>query len=462
MDAEQIRLLKPELRKYLSRFDDCFKRSDTRGHLSVYVYGQLSDLPRKNCEPIADAQGIPPRTLQQFLSLLDWDHGLMKTKVQQLIAQEHAGPHSIGIIDETGCPKKGEKTPGVQRQWCGATGKKDNCIVTVHLGYAVDDFRCLVDSELFLPESWSSDRPRCREADIPEDMVHRPKPDIALELYDRARSQGIVFDWVTADEGYGRSVAFLDALRARGQCFVVEVPVTCTGWIEKPRVTTRRRRRLGRKAQKPRVVARTPPFCTVREMLEKEPALRDQPWQAWHVKEGTKGPMVWEVKHVWFYPRGVDGLPQEGAHLIVARNVLEPEKVKFFVAYAPRETALGVLLKVGFSRWSVERCFEDEKTELGFDHFEGRSYVGLMRHQTITALTHLFLARTQQAWREKKSGVDCVPSANRRRGPGAIVVADRSCSPPTPRTNRRPHQRNPAPQCRRSQKSSQTHDFSPP
>jgi SRSO17 transposase len=104
---------------------------------------------------------MPPRTLQQFLSLLAWEQGAMRTKLQQLIAREHSSSHSIGLIDETGCPKKGEKTPGVHRQWCGATGKQDNCIVTVHLGYAVDDFHCLVDSELFLPESWSQDRARC-------------------------------------------------------------------------------------------------------------------------------------------------------------------------------------------------------------------------------------------------------------------------------------------------------------
>lgn len=116
MDAKQIRSLNPLLRKYLARFDDCFQRSDTRGHLWSYVSGQLSDLPRKNCEPSADAQGILPRTLQQFLSLLDWDHHLMKTKLQQLVAAEHASEHGIGIIDETACPKKGEKTPGVQRQ----------------------------------------------------------------------------------------------------------------------------------------------------------------------------------------------------------------------------------------------------------------------------------------------------------------------------------------------------------
>jgi len=460
MDADQIRLLKPQLRKYLQQFDDCFLRSDTRGHLPVYVEGQLSDLPRKNCEPIADAQGIPPRTLQQFLSLLDWNHGLMKTKLQQLIAAEHASLHSIGIIDETACPKKGEKTPGVQRQWCGATGKQDNCVVTVHLGYAVDDFHCLVDHELFLPESWSNDRPRCQRADIPDDMVHRPKTDIALELYDRSRSNGIGFAWLTFDEGYGKSVAFLDALRVRGQCFVAEVPVTCTGWIEKPRVTTRARRRGDRRAKRPRLVAGSPPFRTVRDMLEQEPELREQPWQAWHVKDGEKGPMVWEVKHVWFYPRGVDDLPQAGSHLFVARNVLEPEKIKYFVGHAPLETSRGVLLKVAFSRWRVERCFEDEKTELGFDHFEGRSYVGLIRHQTITAVTHLFLARQHQALRGEKSGANGLPGAHRRRRPGAIVVADGRRRDPLAATRRDEHPQNPAPQRRFPKKSSQTHPSS--
>lgn len=425
MDARQIRTLRPRLRRFLERFDDCFQRSDTRGHLPVYVTGQLSDLPRKNCEPIADAAGIPPRTLQQFLSLLDWDHGLMKARLQRLIATEHASPRSIGLIDETACPKKGSKSPGVQRQWCGATGKKDNCVVTVHLGYAVDDFHCLVDSELFLPESWSDDRPRCQAAHIPDEMVHRPKTDIALELYDRARGNGITFAWLTFDEGYGKSVPFLNALRAREQHFVAEVPVTCRGWIERPRTTTRRRSRTGRPTTKPRLVANSRPFQTVQDLLDQHPALRDQAWQAWHVKDGDKGPMVWEVKHVWFYPNGTDNLPQDGAHLLIARNVLEPATVKFFQAHAPQETSVGELLLVAFSRWRVERCFQDEKTELGFDHFEGRSYVGLMRHQTITALTHLFLARTHQAWRGEKraAGTDRLPGADRGGGTGPILVA---------------------------------------
>jgi SRSO17 transposase len=195
-------------------------------------------------------------------------------------------------------------------------------------------------------------------------MVHRPKTQIALELYDRARQNGLVFEWLTFDEGYGKSVAFLDELRGRGQKFIAEVPVLCTGWLEKPRTTTRRRNGHSRAAKRPRLVTNAPPFQEVRELLH-QPQMVAQAWQAWHVKDGEKGPMVWEVTHAWFYPRGVDNLPQEGAHLLVARNVLEPETLKFFVGFAPRCTSLGVLLKVAFSRWQIERCFEDEKTELG-------------------------------------------------------------------------------------------------
>ena len=425
MDAKQIRSLRPKLKAFLKQFDDCFSRDETRAHLCAYIEGQLSDLPRKSCEPIADAQGIPPRTLQQFLNLLDWDHGRAKAKLQQLVAREHASSHSIGIIDETACPKKGEKTPGVQRQWCGATGKKDNCVVTVHLAYAADDFHCLVDSELFLPESWSDDRPRCQAANIPHEMVHRTKLQIALELYDRATTNGIVFQWLTFDEGYGKSVAFLEALRRRGQKFVAEVPVTFTGWISPPVLASDEPPgpQRGRPRTRPRLEPGSERFLSVAEHLEQSPELRDQPWQAWHVKDGEKGPMVWEAKHVWFYPNGEQNVPLAPLHLIVARSVLEPAKLKFFVAAAPRETPLKVLLLVAFTRWRVERCFEDQKTELGFDHFEGRSYVGLMRHQIVTALTHLFLSRTHQEWRGEKSGTNGVPDSHGGRRPRAKLVA---------------------------------------
>src|SRR6266550_1149358 len=197
MDAEQLRRLGGKLARFLNRFADCFPRKDTRAHLGVYVRGQLSNLPQKSVEPIALEAGVAPRTLQEFLSHFKWDEERMRDRVQELVRTEHAGAHSVGIFDETSDPKKGDKTPGVQKQWCGRLGKLENCIVTVHLTYAGDDFHCLLDGELFLPKSWSEDRPRCREAGIPDTVVHRPKWRIALELYDRAVGNGLHFDWVT-------------------------------------------------------------------------------------------------------------------------------------------------------------------------------------------------------------------------------------------------------------------------
>ena len=213
MDAQQIRKLKPKLRRFLKQFDECFPRKDTRAHLPVYISGQLSDIPEKSVEPIAINAGVPPRTLQEFLSQHHWDHDRARDQLQHIVRDEHSGPHSIGILDETSDVKKGDKTPGVKRQWCGAVGKKENCIVTVHLTYARDGFHTLIDGELYLPKSWSDDRARCREAGIPDDMVYRPKWKIGLELYDRAIGNGLHFDWMTFDEGYGSKPELLRTFR---------------------------------------------------------------------------------------------------------------------------------------------------------------------------------------------------------------------------------------------------------
>jgi len=112
--------------------------------------------------------------LQEFLSQHQWNHDRAVTGSSSFIRDEHAGPNSVGVLDETSDVKKGDKTPGVQRQWCGAVGKKENCIVTVHIAYARKGFHAVFDGELYLPKSWSDDRERCREAGHPDDMVYRP------------------------------------------------------------------------------------------------------------------------------------------------------------------------------------------------------------------------------------------------------------------------------------------------
>jgi SRSO17 transposase len=425
MDAQQIRRLKPKLTEYLARFDDCFPRRDTRKHLPVYVDGQLSELPRKSVEPIALRAKVKVRTLQEFLSQHCWDEDRMEQRLQHIVATEHASPRTIGIIDETSDAKKGVKTPGVQRQHCGAEGKQDNCIVTVHLGLAVDDFHCLLAGELFLPESWSNDRERCREAGIPDTMVYRPKSEIALELYDRARANGITFAYLTFDEWYGSKPEFLRALDRREQRYVAEVHKHFVAWLAPPpRVTHRRFRRGGRGGGRrtPRLPAGSPKAHFLEDLLG-HPTLRDQAWQRFRVKDGEKGPMVWEVKHALIHPKDENGLPGKVHHLIVARNVLNPEEVKYFISNAPPETPLEELVVVAFSRWRIERCFEDQKGELGLDHYEGRRYRGLKRHLILTAVSYLFLSRVHQDLRGGKLGVNGLPGAHGDGGSSSQLVA---------------------------------------
>lgn len=426
MDAADIRQLDPMLREYLARFDDCFARKDTRAHFPVYVRGQLSNLERKSVEPIALDAGVPVRTLQEFLSQLEWDNQRMRDRLQEIVRDEYTSVKGevIGIIDETSAVKKGEKTPGVQRQYLGCVGKQDNGIVTVHLGVSMGSFQALLDGDLFLPESWSRDRTRCQAAGIPDEVVYRPKTEIALELYDRARANGIEFDWLTFDEWYGSKPPFLRALDDRQQWFLGEIHKDFVGWIDPPRVTNRpyRRGRRGPGRKTPRIVAGSPKAQTVEQLATSHPALRDQAWQTWRIKDSEKGPLVWKVKHAMLAVKDEENLPTKCYHLLVCDNPLTGER-KYFLSNAPADTPLQELLRVAFSRWPIERCFEDQKGEVGLSHWEGRKWLGLQRHLILTSVSYLFLAIACQRLRGKKSGGHGLPNPSGRQCRGPIVVA---------------------------------------
>lgn len=426
MDAESLRSFLPELTTFLKRFDDCFRDHRSREHLPVYVNGQLSDLDRKSVEPIALRAGEPPRTLQVFLGRLSWEEERMRDQVQQIVASEHAGSASIGLIDETSFVKKGKKTPGVQRQWCGHLGKVENCAVTVHLGYAQGDFQCLLDGDLFLPESWDNDRKRCSEAGIPDAVVYRPKWRIALEQYDRAAAQNVKFDWLTFDEHYGSKPEFLQELSARQQRWVAEVPKSVCGWLKRPRVTNRpyRKSRGGRPRTKTRLVSGQAQAKRLDVLLQQHPDLRDLPWQKYRLDDRDQGPSVWEVKHVRFHPTNSDGLPGEPQHLMIARHMLQEGDVKYFLSNAPEGAATETLLWAALSRHRIERCFQDSKSELGMDHYEGRTYLGFIRHLYLTMVSFLFLMKAVMRRRGEKSGVDLASGPSRGGGADRCEMHD--------------------------------------
>jgi SRSO17 transposase len=429
MDATTILRIRPALTEYLHEFDGCLGRVTNRDHLAAYVTGQLSDLDRKSIEPMADAAGVPPRTLQEFLGLLKWDDAAARDRLQQRVARRHGCPHSVGIIDETTCVKKGDHTACVQRQYCGAVGKLENCVTTVHLGYAADDFHTLLDGELFLPEDWSANASRRRRVGIPDDVIYRPKWEIAVGQVRRALGNGVRFAWLTFDEGYGGKPPFLRAIDALGQHYVAEIPRSFVGWTVEPEVLHRdhaRDQRPGRPCKLPRLKVRNTPPAEVREILKHSPILRRVPWERYRVKDGEKGPMVWEAKCIPFWIKDEEGLPSRPHQLIVARNVLHPDEVKFFLSNAPESVPVETLLLVAFSRWRIERLFEDGKTELGLDHFEVRHWRSISRHLILTCISHLFLAEFRETHRGEKSRPVGRPSADRHAIPGDVVVARRA------------------------------------
>jgi SRSO17 transposase len=435
MDARAIAGLESALVEFLVAFDDCFGRSEPRAHLRTYVSGQLSDLGRKSVEPMALAADVPPRTLQRFLELVEWDQERLRDKLQQTIARDHADLDAVGIIDETGHPKKGKHTAGVKRQWCGNTGKVDNCVVSVHTGYTAGDFQCLLDSDVYLPEDWADDPARRRAAHIPDDVAFRTKPEMALDQIRRCLNHGIRVAAWTFDELYGRDGAFLNGLDALGQSYVAEVPCDFTGWVRAPRVLLRptawELRQPGRRRRFPRPAATAAPPSEVRHLATKSSVFRGRQWQPFHIKDSQKGPIVWEVKHADFYRKHTDGLPGPTHTLIIARNALDHDEVKYFVANTAAGSSiekLTWLLHVAFSRFPIEHCFRQAKDELGMDHFEVRGWRSIHRHMYVTQLSHLFCSRMRQTLREKNDrarGTHRGASPRRRFGlRGSAVPAE--------------------------------------
>ena len=410
MDITQIKGIGKELNTFLSQFDDCFARIGSRRNLRAYVHGQLSDLPRKSIEPMALAANMKPRTLQCFLSLLEWDHLRLRDKLQWTVASDHAHPAAIGLIDDTGNPKKGRETAGVQWQWCGNTGKRDNCVVGVHIGYVAGDFQCLLDSDVYLPEGWANDPARRKKVGIPDDVVYRKKTDMALDQVSGSLQNGIRVSAWTFDAWYGRDGEFLDGLEARGQNYVGEIPSDFSGWLYEPEMlmgpTPQERHKRGRKRHFPRLAKKALPASEVRNLLVYSRVFQNQPWQPFHIKDSENGPVVWEVKYARFYRKqGKDGLPGPAHSLIITRNVLNPDEIKYFISNLLPESngvTLEKLLWIAFSRFPIERCFEIGKRDLGMDHFEVRNWTAIHRHFYISQLSYLFCSRVHQTLREKK------------------------------------------------------------
>jgi SRSO17 transposase len=387
MTDQDIARLSPAFASFLRRFRGCFLQERTAAHFDSYCRGLLSDLPRKSVEPIALACGTAVRTLQEFLATAGWDHGKARDLLQRHLAgviaelpADRLG--TVGVVDETSCFKQGDKTPGVQRQYLGCLGKVDNGIVTVHVGVARGRFQALLDAELYLPKSWDRDQPRREEAGIPDEVRYQAKWRVALDQLLRLHANGVRFDWLVFDEGYGSKVPLLSLLSLAGQRFVAEVPVNFAV--------------RGDDAG---------PSRRADEALAAEGARRGKRFR---VRRQTQADQWW---------RAVAAPVRAGGHgytLVSAINEATAE-VKYFVTNAT-DQPLGRVLQVAFRRATVEHGFRVAKQEAGLMHYEGRRYVGLARHLILALIVLGFVSiHTDRLRGEKPAGDDGagVPGAER-------------------------------------------------
>jgi SRSO17 transposase len=414
MDVKALRQLKPELDLFIERYAPLFGRDEAQAHANRFIQGLLRGGDRRSVENIAEAiDGCVVRSLQKFIAQAPWsDDGLVE-ELQRHVTEVLGDPDAALNVDETGFPKKGTKSVGVKRQYAGCLGRTDNCQVGVFVNYRSAAGHTLIDRRLFLPQEWAADGPRRREAGVPEAVVFRTKPELALGMVQQAVERGLPFRWVTADSVYGDSPTFVQGVRGLGKWYVVDTSADARVWLTEPEVVPAGvQRPRGRPTAQARVTTKPQ---RVDDVVSRLPA---KAWRRVVVAEGSQGPRIYEYAFVWAW-FSEEGLPSERERLLVRRSLGQQAELKYHRAHAPAEVPLEKLAAVRGGHWSVEQGFEAAKGECGLDEYETRGWVGWHHHTALSLLALWFLALQRRRLGEKRA------TAHRARGAGGAGASAR-------------------------------------
>jgi SRSO17 transposase len=348
---------------------------------------------KKNLERMVEV--VPDsewQSLQNFTSHSPWSgRGLLDQVARDANQLIGGAADSCFIVDESGLSKKGKKSVGVSRQWNGRLGKIDNCQVGVYGALCCRDQAVLIDTRLFLPESWTNDRDRCREAGVPDDRLqHRKKAELALDMVQSARNNGVDFQWVGGDAFYGNDPEFLRQLDQLGATFMLDIHKDQTIYLADPAPDL-----PDRKSTRGRTPTR---LQTDQLAIEVGKWAEQQPPSAWEkmlVRHSTKGFIFARVLHreVWLW----DGEEQQAHqwHLVVSDSDLSKNKRKYSLSNAPFDTPISRLVYMQGQRYWVERAIEDGKSHAGLADYQVRTWTGWHHHMAMVMLALLFMLETK-------------------------------------------------------------------
>ncbi len=343
-----------------------FARPEPYRRALAYLQGILSETERKNGWQLAEhAREARPDGMQRLLASAVWDTHGVRDDLRAYVLEQLGTEAAMVVIDETSFPKRGTKSAGVGMQYCGTTGRVENCQVGVFLSYVTAAGHSLIDRELYLPLDWCEDPARCRAAGIPETVRFQTKPELAIQMLERLWQAQIPSDWVVADTVYGGNLDLRNWCEQHHYSYVLAVACDEPVGIVTPDGQRRR--------------------VEVREVAAL--LLQESDWQRLSMSEGTKGPRLFDWARVPILHQWED----DGRHwLLIRRSLGDPQEQAYYFVFAPVGTTLPEMVAAIGARWHIEEDFENAK-DLGLDHYEVRGFLGWYRHLTLVLLALAFL-----------------------------------------------------------------------
>jgi SRSO17 transposase len=359
--AEQVQGWDEVFQDFFLEFSHHFGRVETRWQARKYLRGLMAPLERRNGWTLAEQAGdATPDSMQALLCSPCFDRDAVRDAVRSRIVAEIGDPGGVLVADETGFVKKGKRSAGVQRQYTGTSGKVDNCQIGVFLAYHTPHGRALIDRELYLPQSWTGDRDRCRKANIPHEVQFATKPKQAQDMLQRAVEAGVPFAWFTADEAYGQNPGLRDWCERQDIHYVMatrkdhEVP---SGLHTTTRVD--------------QLIAR----------------IRGGAWRRISCGDGAHGPRVYD----WVSAPIRARFPHGRRGWVLARRNISTGEMAYYVCFGPRGTRLRTLVRTAGARWAVEEGFQIAKNEVGLDQYQVRRYDAWYAHITLAMAAAAYL-----------------------------------------------------------------------
>ncbi|MGH9785223.1 MAG: IS701 family transposase [Terriglobia bacterium] len=385
----QIKSTLEDFDRFVKRYDPFFYRKEQRGHFRTELRGLLSDLPRKTIEPIAFDHKQPDHPLQHFVGAGLWDDEKVLAEFHEHVVEEFGDPDGVLVVDGSGFPKKGTESVGVKRQYCGRTGKIDNCQVGVFLGYASPQGGTLVGRRLYFPREWARSPKRRRKAHVPDDVRYRSTIQISNEMLQHYGSR-FPHGWITGDDEFGRITWFRYALADRGERYLLEVP-TDTHIRDLDAVPPKRPSRLGPPTK--------PPFLPVLAWAKAQPR---SSWTRLQIRDGEKRPLEVEAILARVQCRFERRVGREET-LLVTRTIGPNPEYKAWLGNPRLKAPIEKLAWVASMRHRIEEFIEWGKQDAGLAAYEVRSWVGWHHHMTLSLLALGFLTLEHKRLEKKEA-----------------------------------------------------------